>query len=652
MVVRTCCPHDCFDCCAIEAEVKNGLVVALKGASEHPVTRGFLCGKVAAYLKRQYSPERIMHPLRREGSFFKNIGWEEALDAVIEGLDKARKDKGPSATLVYTDAGSMGYLKSLEGRFWQAYGGGTFASGSLCSAAGLAALEADCGKVGQHDPSDIPNSKLILLWGRNPMITNIHMVPFIKEARARGAMVILINPMPSESASLADMVVKPRPGTDSALALGLAGEMIRLGLHDEAFMQSRTEGYDRYKQAALSWNSERTEMITGVPSEQIRELAMLYATIKPASSWLGFGLQRHAGGGNTVRAINTLGAISGNTGKAGGGVNYANRASRLLNNLGPDRPMEDERRVWKGTLAEELADLEPGAVRAAFVARSNPLLQCPDTNLMEDMFSKIGFKVVLEHFMTDTAKVADIILPAATFLEEDELYYSYFHNFISLGRKAVEPTGEAKSDLDIFKALAERMGYGCLSGRSALDWIAYAVEPMKAHGITMERLEAEGWVRFPTPEVPWQGGVFATDSGKLKAGVPDPPAFVPPHEMPDETHPFFLVTGASRDRLHSQYDNLGADPGQHPSVFMHPFAAARLGLAESQPVEVFTSKGSMGFILRFDSSMRQDMLYAHHGRWKGRGGGINRLIRGYMSDMGGQGAIYDSIAGIRPQEVL
>lgn len=651
MIVRTACPHDCFDCCGIEAEVKDGAVVALKGSQSHPVTRGFLCGKVQGYLRRQYSKDRLLYPLRREGSSFRRIGWEEALDEVACGLERARALKGPSSVLSYSDAGSMGYLKSLEGRFWGEFGGATFASGSLCSAAGLEAMAADYGRIGQHDPEDIPNSRLIALWGRNPMVTNIHMVPYIRKAKERGAKVVLVNPMPSESEALADYAVKPRPGSDAALALGLAREIIASDMHDGGYIGRHVEGYASYLEEAMSWTLGRTSDVTGVPVEDIRMFARDYALVKPASIWLGFGLQRHAGGGNAVRAVNALGAITGNIGRPGGGVNYSNRSSRVLNPLGYEGRMKDVKLVWKGRLADDIRALGDGFIEMAVIARSNPMLQCPDTEDLERVFEKIPLKVVFEHFMTDTAKAADIVLPAATFLEEDELYYSYFHNYVSLGRKAVEPLGEARPDIEIMKGMAERLGIGCLSGRTALEWIRYALEPMEAYGITLDRLMDEGWVRFPAPMVPWQDGKFPTASGRIMVGSPAPPKYIPPHELPDKDHPFYLITGALRDRLHSQYDNLGADPAGLQAVYVHPEAARRLGLKELSAVEVYTKHAAMRFLMVFDDRMRQDVIYAHHGRWKDRNGGINRLIKGYLADMGGQGALYDCAAGIRPSEV-
>jgi len=195
------------------------------------------------------------------------------------------------------------------------------------------------------------------------------------------------------------------------------------------------------------------------------------------------------------------------------------------------------------------------------------------------------------------------------------------------------------------------MGYGCFEGKDAQDWIEYALQPAAAYGITYEALKQEGWIRFPSPEVPWQDGGFPTPSGRMRIGTPQPPSYVKPYEMPDETYPFYLITGASRDRLHSQYDNLGADADPLPSVYMNPEPALRMGLREDDEVEVFTRQGKMVFRLLFDDRMRKDLLYAHHGRWKSRGGGINRLTRGYLSDMGGQGALYDCVAGIRPLEV-
>ncbi len=652
MRVKTCCPHDCYDTCGIEVEVHDGKVTDLRGADSHGITRGFLCGKVSRYLKRQYSPDRLLYPLKRDDAGFKRISWEEALDTIALRFGAAREKGGPTTVLSYSDAGSMGYLKSLESRFWHYFGGVTIASGSLCSAAGLAAVASDYGEIRQHDPQDIPNSKLIILWGRNPSVTNIHMIPLLAKARQNGCRIISINPMPSESKALSDWQLKPRPGTDAALALGIAAQIFKEGLEDAGFLSGHCAGLMAYKREVSSWNLDRTESVTGVAANDIVKLAREYAGTKPASIWLGFGMQRHAGGGNAVRAVNALGAVTGNIGIAGGGVNYANRSSRVLNALGRLEPGDSIRNVWKGRLAEDLDNMGEPAIEAAFINRCNPLLQAPDTSRLERAFQRIPFKVVSDHFLTDTALQADIVLPAATFLEETDIYYSYFHNYISLGMKAVEPSGEAKSDLWVLGELAKRLGFGKEFERTPIEWIEYALEPMKAHGIDLDLLLEQGWVRFPAPLVPWTDHVFKTATGKLNLGLPEAPAYIEPFEMPHPDRPFFLLTGALRDRLHSQYDNMeDADKGELPKVYMNPKAANRLQLSEGQAVEVFTMHGEMTFELGFDQEMREDVMYAHHGRWKNRGGGINRLTKGYLADMGGQGALYDCAAGIRPAEV-
>jgi anaerobic selenocysteine-containing dehydrogenase len=458
--------------------------------------------------------------------------------------------------------------------------------------------------------------------------------------------------MPSESETLSDWQLKPRPGTDAALALGIAAQIFKEGLEDTDFLGARCAGLMAYKRETSAWDLARTEAVTGVSSDEIVKLARDYAGTKPASIWLGFGMQRHAGGGNAVRAVNALGAVTGNLGQAGGGVNYANRSSRVLNPLGKLEPVDSVRNVWKGRLAEDLDNIGAPDIEAAFINRCNPLLQAPDTTRLERAFERIPFKVVSDHFLTDTAQKADIVLPAATFLEETDLYYSYFHNYISLGRKAVNPSGEAKSDLWVLGELASRLGFGKEFERTPLDWIEYALEPMKAHGIDLDLLLEKGWVRFPSPLVPWTDHVFKTSTGKLNLGLPEPPTYIEPFEMPGGNMPFFLLTGALRDRLHSQYDNMeDADKSVLPKVYMNPEAARRLKLAEGQGVEVFTLHGKMVFELGFDRQMREDVLYAHHGRWKARGGGINMLTKGYLADMGGQGALYDCAAGIRPAEV-
>lgn len=651
--MKTVCPLDCFDTCGLVVTVSDGRVVRVEGDPDHPITRGFICSKGRSFVERSYSPERVVHPLiRGTDGRWEQASWDRALDIVGSVLETARSERGSEAVFYNYDAGSMGLLKNLDMRFWNLFGGVTLPSGSLCSAAGIAALVTHYGKNVCHDPEDIPNSRFIILWGKNPAVTSVHMLPLIREARDLGAKVVLIDPVRSESAALADQVVQPRPGSDGALALAMAAVIIEEDLVDRHFVQANVCGFDEFVAHADTMSPELASGICGVPASTIEELAREYAMTKPASIWIGFGLQRHAGGGGTVRAIDALSVITGNIGVQGGGTNYSHRNTKRMRLFDAREYARNTRFIPRASLGSSLAALDDPPIEAIVVARSNPLCQSPRTAMVKEAFSKAATVVVIDQFLTDTADVADVFLPCTTFLEEDDIYVSYWHNLIGYGPKMVGPPGEVRSDLDIWTALAGRLGLGRFFSRSAREWIEYSLKPLAPDGITLASLEANGPVRDPlAPVVPWSDGKFATGSGKLELysssarlrGEDPLPGYVSPHESSCSEFPFTLISSQPRWRIHSQFDqfNKYVEDAGRPWLRIHPSPAEARKICDGDMVRVMSRWGEALFSAKLDSRLRPDVIVAYNGRPIKRGGGVNFLTGEYVSDIGLQAAFYD-----------
>jgi anaerobic selenocysteine-containing dehydrogenase len=492
----------------------------------------------------------------------------------------------------------------------------------------------------------------MILWGKNPAVTSIHMLPFIREARSRGARVVLIDPVSTESRVFADEVVQPRPGTDGALALAMAQVIIAEGLWSTEFVRSYVHGFEEFQRVAQAMPPERAAEICDLPAARIRRLAREYACTRPASIWVGFGLQRHAGGGGAVRAIDALTAITGNIGVPGGGTNYSHRNTKRTRALNGREFASAERAVDRASLGSSLMGLEDPGIEVAVVARSNPLCQSPHTRAIRDAFERISTVIVIDQFMTDTAREADIFLPCTTFLEEEDVYLSYWHNFVAFGPRVVEPLGESRSDLSIFTALAARLGFGRHFERSPREWLEYALEPMARGGLTLERLEAEGAIRDPNaPMVPWSDRAFRTPSGRLEllsesgtSGDEDPlPSYIPPAEPCSSEYPLTLITPQPRWRTHSQFDQVVScrDDSGPPGLRIHPSTAAAGGICDGDRVRLRSPRGEVDFVARLDPTVRPDVVVAPNGRPGTRGGGVNLLTGEYLTDIGRQAAFYD-----------
>ncbi len=634
LTIRTTCTRDCPDTCAVIAHVENGRVVKLEGDTAHPITRGFLCKKTYQYPSRVYSSRRILHPLKRTKSGWTRITWDEALDTLANVMVSLKAQDGPLAALHYQSAGSMGLLKTLNSRFFNLWGGATEAVGSLCSGAGIAGQLKSYGAVRSHAPPDLLQSRVILIWGRNPIVTNVHMLPFLKTAKERGATVVVIDPRRSETVKYADQHIALKPGGDAYLAIGLAQSLLRQGIADWEFIAAATADFPDFRGLLEGIDHQTVLEKTALSAAAIDALAHLYGTHKPGSIHLGMGPQRWMAGAEAFQLIDALAALTGNIGVPGGGVNYSSRLPSLidLSWLAENRA-ERKRFVLRPTIGRDLLETHDPPVRLAWICGANPATQALNSHLVRQALARLECLVVSDIYLTDTAQYAHLFLPTTTFLEEEDLVVTdWWHSYFGYVRPVIAPCGEAKSDLEIFQRLAERLGFGAEMAGSPAEWIARLTAPMQGYGITLERLQTEGCIRHPLAEdVPFADRKFYTRSGKFEFLTQWDEAF-------DLTadYPLYLVTGKTNTRLNSQI--LDKEHDRLPQAWVHPRVMAEAGLSEGEEAVVESPYGSMRVRIRLDAQQRRDTIFTDQGTWLSAGGTPNQLTGNVLTHHGRLGA--------------
>jgi anaerobic selenocysteine-containing dehydrogenase/Fe-S-cluster-containing dehydrogenase component len=459
--VRTVCPRNCYCTCGMLVTLAEGRIVRIEGDPENPATGGHVCLKGISYARRVTTGQRLLHPLRRTTSgAFEQVTWDAALSDIAERLDRVRSERAPESALYYEASGSHGGLGRLAMAFWHQFGGCTLTYGDLCWPAGLEATRLTYGDNRHNHPRHTTASRFILLWGHNPAETNVHQMRLILEAQDRGAVVALVDPRGTDTADSADVHLRPRPGTDAALALGLARVIVDAGLHDREFLDRHAFGVERYLDRLHDYPLGRVAEITGVRAADIEQLALDYARTRPALLVAGFGLQRHHRAGQTMRAVSLLPALTGNIGVAGGGWQYANLNSHRLSDPPlPPEPAGVRRAIPVSRLGPALGELAAPPVTAAWIEKGNPASQNPRSGTVRGALARLDLLVVVDQFMTDTARLAHYVLPAKTMFEEEDLVTAYWHPYLQLRAKVWDPPGEVKTETEIWRLLGERFGF-------------------------------------------------------------------------------------------------------------------------------------------------------------------------------------------------
>jgi len=687
-VVHSACPHDCPDACGALITVEDGRATRIQGDPAHPITQGFLCAKVAKYLDRVYSPDRVLYPMRRVApkgaggsEAFQRISWDEALDEIVAKLKHISAEFGPEAVLPFSYGGNLGVLNgaSMDMRFFHRMGASQLLR-TICSSTGGDAIVSIYGRKVGTEPEQFPHSKYIIAWASNIHGNNIHLWPFVEEARRNGAKLVVIDPYRTRTAKVADWHIPINPGTDVALALGLIHIIVRDGLHDRDYIEKYAEGFDELQKRLPRYTPEQVSEWTGIPRSDIEKLAREYATVRPAVIRLNYGIQRAQNGGAAVRAVCMLPVITGSWKEVGGGLQLSLSGGFGLNTTSLERtdlmlksPLgRVARSVNMTELGKALTKLSDPPVKAMVVYNSNPAAVCPEHNLVvrglrrEDLFT-----VVHEQFFTDTTDYADILLPATTFFEQKDLVKAYGHLYLRVSQQAIEPLGECKSNVDLFRELALRMGLEDECFRETVDEMidsALSSGVPQLAGITRERLEREPQVRLnlhgdesDKPWLPFENG-FPTPSGRARlydgdliAQGMDPVAeYVPPEESRKsplaERYPLELLARKADNFLNSTFVNL---PGLQKMERQHELEmnrrdAERRSIKDGDRVRVFNDRGEIFLNARVDGTVSPGVVGAKLGWAKLSSGGvnINVLTSARLTDLGGGATFYSTLVEV------
>lgn len=662
------CPHDCPDTCSILTTVEDGKAIAVRGNPDHPFTRGRLCVKVNNYEERVYSDKRLLYPLRRVGpkgsKQFQRISWDEAIETIAKRWKSIIATDGAQAILPYSYLGTQGIINGLNvGDPLFNKLGATVSERTFCDSGSCTAYMMTIGPTPGVDPESFVHSKYILLWACNTLGTNSHHWPFIEQAKKAGAKLVVIDPVRTRTARLADWHIPIRPGTDAALALAMIHVIIKENLVDRDYIDKHTVGYDELAERASTYTPEFAAQETGIPVEDIVKLAREYATTPPAVVRIGVAVERHAGGGQTVRAIACLPGLIGAWKHVGGGLlqlpiwAFPVKWEVLMR---PDLQPEKMRVLnsWRlgPALTGELGFDPP--IKALFVYNANPMAMVTEqTKLEQGLEREDLFTVVSEHFLTDTARYADIVLPATTQLEQKDIMFSWGHLYLSYNNPAIEPLGEAVSNIELFRRLAKAMGIEDPSFyrtddeiiEASLDWTNPVLQ-----GITLEDVKAKGYARLTMPSAddwaPHREGNFPTPTGKCEFkstitgggnfvvplfrqgyngdqdGTPVDalPHYIPPNENPQTTpalakrYPLSLITPKSHAFLNSNYGNLPAQTaqaGEEQSVFLHPDDAEQRGIVAGAPIRVFNDRGAFEAFASISPDVMPGVVMAPAGYW-------------------------------------
>ncbi len=642
--------------------VRGSKIVGIEGDPLNPATEGKLCLKGISYAERAAAGDRLKAPLRRNAQGdFERVDWENALDDIAGRLERIRSESGPQSVFYYEGSGCHGALSALADAFWNPFGGPTRAHGDLCWPAGLEATRLTYGATLHNHPRLTRESRFILVWGHNPAETNIHQMRLILEAQHKGAKVAVIDPRSTDTTDAADCHLQPFPGTDAALALGLAHVIVEAGLHDESFLGRNASGVEAYFRKIRDYPPESVSQITGVSVQDIRALAYEYARSRPALLIAGFGLQRSRHAGQTMRAAALLPALTGNIGVPGGGWQYANLAShRLRRPPLPPAPAAPPRSIPTAQLGRQLPSLTDPGIRGAWIEKANPASQHPWTDSVVRALSGLELLVVVDQFLTDTARLANYVLPAKSIFEEGDLVTAYWHPYLQLRTRILDPPGEVKTETEIWRLLCDRFGFDTTyfptESRNALR----AMLPEGKAGL-IEELERGPVDPSGGGDVVWSDGRFTTPSGKIEFtseqastlwGVNPVPEYVPlPEGHASGTalrFPLQLLTCKTRERIHSQFGNLDwiREVERPRRLDIHPDDARARGLTDGETVRVWNERGEVRLEAHVTPGIRRGVVHVIEGRCGRSDPAMNGLTGDALTDMNYGAAFYECLVEV------
>ena len=671
----TACPRNCYSTCSFKVHVENGVVVNIDPHPDNKATPEGICLKGLSYVERTNSKERILFPLRKNSKCeFDIISWDQALIEIASKLNFLKKEFGPHSILFYAASGMSGLTNEFSSKFWELFGGATTMYGNLCWPAGLEAIRLTIGEIKHNAPWDIEHAKLIILWGKNPAETNIQQMIFIEKSQANGAKLIVIDPRRTQSSERADLLIQPKPGTDAALALGIANMLISENLIDKSFIEQYVLGFDEFKKGIKKYTPELTSKITDVPVEFIKELAYDIGHTKPMTLAPGYGMQRFVNGGQTIRSLLSLNVLTGNIGSPGACFHYADLQSYVFDKIKEPLSYYPEispntlfrRKISMAKLGEEMLNISDPELKMIWVERGNPITQTPDTNTDLKAFRNLKFRVVIDQFLTDTAKEADIILPAKNMFEQTDIISSYWNPYVQLKPKVVEVAGEVKPETEIYYLLAEKLGY-------TKEQIEKFIPPPGNENV--EKQLQERLKKFPQlswgdlkkgpaiapghEEIAYSEKVFKTPSGKIelysneaeeKWGVDKLPTYEEPFRNEDSKYPLKLLSPNTKNRIHSQFGNLEVIKqfAPEPYAVISIKDANERGIKHGEKIRIFNDRGELTTKAKINFSLKKGCVVYYNGWWLQEGGTPNLLSKGRETDMGYGTAFHDCLVDISP----
>ncbi|MBS8265378.1 oxidoreductase [Mesobacillus boroniphilus] len=661
-VHHSACPLNCWDSCGFLVTVEDGKVTKVEGNPEHPITQGKICGRGRMLENRANSENRLLYPLKKIEGRFQQLSWEQALDEIAEKLAHYKDSFGTTSVLHSHDYANSGLLSNLDGRFFNLFGGVTELTGSICWGAGIEAQNWDFGDAYSHSPGDLANSKHVVIWGRNVARTNMHLFQNLQSVKKNGTKIYVIDPIFNATAKLANEYISIKPGFDGLLAAGIMKELLSMKLHDEEFLAAHTVGFEDLKALLDSVTLDYISEVTEVPIEIITHLAEVYAD-RPVSTIMGLGMQRYENGGNTIRLLDALVAVSGNIGIPGGGANYANKQvgqSFDYQNMTMAERKNSSRTFTMMRQAEGILSAVDPEIKMGIVTCGNPLTQVPDTNRVREAFESLETLVVIDQYMTDTAELADYVLPAATAFEVEDVYYSsMYHHYVNHGPKLVEPPGEAKPDAWIWAELAKRLGFGEEFDFTREEFLEMGLVSLLKKGISLEKIRDEKFAELLVDEIPWANRKFKTPSGKyeftssavtdgrIKLSLPTETKWTNPELA--EKYPYTLLTIHPLRSNHSQHFHL-FQPEPYVKVEIANSVAAEKGLKDQDYVRVWNDRGEIHGTVSILKAAHPGTVNIDEGLSARFGGSANLLTSSRESDNGLGSTLYDCLVNIEKVE--
>ncbi|MCU0693124.1 MAG: molybdopterin-dependent oxidoreductase [Polyangiaceae bacterium] len=615
--------------------MRDGRVVRLQGDPRHPVTRGFLCERTNRFLARQYSPRRLSQPLLRKDGELAPVSWDESLDRCAAELLRIREQSGPEAILHYRSGGSLGLLKGLSDLFFHAFGPVTVHRGSVCDGAGSRAQQLDFGASDSNDVHDLLHARSILLWGKNPSTSSPHLLPVLCEARGRGARILLIDPIVHRTASLCDAVIQPNPGGDLALALAVGRVLFERG-YVPPNADEWCAGLDAYRALVFSRSVQKWADEAGVAPHDIVELAETYAAAGPSTILVGWGMQRRTRGCATVRAIDALALVTGQIGAPGAGVSFCFQRRAGFDQSFVPQPEPERQAVREAMFAHDILAASNPPIRFVSIVCGNPVVMLPDSEATARALRSREFVLVVDSFLTDTAAQASVVLPCTTMLEDDDLVGAYGHHYLGALQPVVPPPAGVRTDLEIFQALATRVGLGHVLAGDATTWKRRMLGP-----ISLESLQA-GPVRSPVaPTVVFAGRRFPTEDGRARLIHEIPEDASPPIEP---RYPLRLMAVSTPASQCSQWSP--EEPDGPLVARLHPQSAS--GAVDGGLARLVSQLAGIDVVVKLDRRIAPGLVVVPKGGGLRAGRCANQLLEATLTDNGEGAALYEQPVRLVP----